>query len=161
MEVSRSTTAREGVTLVSVVVHNSHAEPVRFRLANELDGPVWPPRTDGRPEPGWNEDGYEGNLAPGESISLGYATPGEPASPPAVIERVTPTGDGVRSPAPDGENPPDGERPPVVERAPDAETALRRFSDPRPPQDVVDAQRRDDAGGGDDCPLGAWTGESP
>jgi hypothetical protein len=143
MELSRSTTTREGVTLVSVVVYNPHEEPVRFRLANELDGPVWPPRTDGRPEPGWDENGYEGELAPGESVSLGYATPAAAASPPAVIERVT------RVPEGDGSG------------APDAETALRQFSDPRPPRDVVASQCRDSTGGGTGCPVGVRTGESP
>lgn len=117
MELSRWTTTRAGITLVSVVVTNPHGEPVRFRLANELGGPLWPPRTNGRVEAGWDADGYEGVLEPAERVSLGYATPAPEESPAAVIERV--------------------ERAEGADAHPAGERALRSFQDPRPPRDVL------------------------
>lgn len=138
MELSRWTTSREGITLVSVVVTNPHDEPVRFRLANELDGPLWPPRTNGRIEASWDADGYEGVLDPGERVSLGYATPAAEKSPAAVIERVERA---------EGTNP-----------HPASERALRSFQDPRPPRDVlVPGQAASRGGFGED---GMVVGES-
>lgn len=141
MELSRWTTTRAGITLVSVVVTNPHDEPVRFRLANELDGPVWPPRTNGRIEAGWDADGYEGVLDPGERVSIGYATPAPEESPAAVIERV----ERVEGSDPRSDNGREGRSPPQPggEQAAGSgplsgfERALRSFQDPRPPRDVL------------------------
>jgi hypothetical protein len=118
MDCTISTAALDGATLVSVVVANPHDEPARYRLENELDGPLWPPRRRGQPEAGWDETGYEGVLGPGERDSLGYAVPAEPAEPPARIawtEPADPTDRASTSPG----------------------ATVRSFRDPRPPRSVL------------------------
>lgn len=72
-----------GVTLVELCV--TATRPRRVRVENRLEGAVWPPRCDGVPEPGWDEDGFEGRVAPEEPLVLGYASPADPAGPPARI----------------------------------------------------------------------------
>ncbi len=117
MELSTRTIRRDGVTLVSLVVENPHAEAAWFRVANELDGPVWSPRRNGRPEAGWDANGYEGVLGPRDAMGLGYATPALPQHPSAVLEWVEPVDE-----RPDQSSP---------------ERAARRYTDPRPPRDVL------------------------
>lgn len=107
----------DGATLVSVLVENPHEEGARFRLANELDGPVHPPRRRGHPEAGYDEAGYEGVLEPGERAALGYSVPAPSADPPATIAWTEPAE--------------------TTERRPDAAAVARRFRDPRPPRSVV------------------------
>lgn len=72
-----------GVTLVELCV--TATEQRQVRIENCLDGPVWPPRSEGVPEPGWDEEGYEGQVGPDGRLLLGYASPAEPAEPPAEI----------------------------------------------------------------------------
>lgn len=83
-------TVENGVTLVRLVVRTDRREQVR--VDSRLDGPVWPPRTDGVPETGWDENGYEG-VVDGRTV-LGYASPAAPAEPPAAIASATPVRDG-------------------------------------------------------------------
>ena len=97
MDCTVSTTEIDGATLVSAIVANPHDEPARYRLENELDGPVWPPRRRGHPVAGWDESGYEGVLGPGERDSLGYAVPAQPegvqaqpVDPPARVAWTEP-----------------------------------------------------------------------
>jgi hypothetical protein len=71
------------VTLVHVAVRSDVTRAVR--IENELSGPVWPPRTQGQPLPGWDEDGYVGTVVPESPLLLGYATPAEPAEPPVSL----------------------------------------------------------------------------
>lgn len=72
-----------GVTLVALYLTAERER--RVRVENRLDGPVWPPRRRGQPAAGWDEDGFEGIVEPGERLALGYATPARPAEPPAEI----------------------------------------------------------------------------
>lgn len=118
MDCTVSTTALDGVTLVSLVVENPHDEPARYRLENDLDGPVWPPRRRGYPEPGWDESGYEGVLDPGERQALGYAVPADATDPPARIAWTEPAS------GTDG-----GEE--------QTNSTPRSFGDPRPPRGVL------------------------
>lgn len=111
-----------GVTLVAVRVTNPADRPRRVRIANRLDGPVWPPRVGGRPAPGWDDGGFEGVLAAGETRTLGYATPAPPASggdAPATVAWV--------EDAPNG--PPDDPPAPGV--------IVSTLGDPRPPMDAL------------------------
>lgn len=117
MDMDRDTRRIDGVTLVSIRLRNPHDEPLRFRIENRLDGPVWPPRTGGRPEAGWDENGYEGVLGPGRRRGLGYATPGQDSDPPAVLAWVEPGAAGADSDH--------------------ADSVLARFGDPRPPRSVL------------------------
>lgn len=118
MDCTVSTTALDGATLVSAIVENPHDEPARYRLENDLDGPVWPPRRRGYPEPGWDESGFEGVVEPGERHSLGYAVPAEPADPPARIAWTEPADSTDRG----GDT---------------ADSTARSFRDPRPPRSVL------------------------
>ncbi len=86
-----------GVTLVELCV--TAARPRRVRVENCLEGPVWPPRSDGVPEPGWDEDGFEGRVKSDEPLVLGYASPAEPADPPARIVEEDESAD--REPTPE------------------------------------------------------------
>ncbi|MDZ7849999.1 MAG: hypothetical protein U5K70_04020 [Halodesulfurarchaeum sp.] len=128
MDCTVTTTAIDGASLVSAVVENPHDEPARFRVENDCDGPVWPPRRRGYVEPGWDESGYEGVLEPGECVSLGYAVPAEPAEPPARLAWTEPAtsidrgGDAGTSAV-------------VDEHA--ADSTARSFTDPRPPRGVL------------------------
>jgi len=136
VHVATETHRRNGVTLVAVRVEHDDdgngegggtgrgdgrrepSGPRRVRLANECPGPVWPPREDGLPAPGWDDGGWEGVLAPGEVRPLGYATPGEPSEPPVSVAWTERAADGG---------------------PPDVADAVAEFGDPRPPRDAVPA----------------------
>lgn len=85
------------VTLVHVAVRTD--VPRAVRIENQLAGPVWPPRSQGRPLAGWDEDGYRGTVDPETPLVLGYATPADPAEPPVSLAPADP---------PDGEPTPTG-----------------------------------------------------
>ena len=180
MELSCSTTRRQGVTLVSLVLANPHDEPARVRLESQLDGPVWPPRRNGRPEPGWDASGFEGVVAAGERVGLGYATPAEPVEPAAEIVRVEPAPEYERmerSAEFERVDPGPGRQ---VEGRPSAQVSsgasrgmpsgrgvadepvkARDYPDPRPPRDTVTGPRQApiDRPEGKSCSAGA--GEEP
>jgi hypothetical protein len=117
MDCTTSTVEIGGATLVAVVIDNPQDRPVRVRIENDLPGPVWPPRRRGCPEPGWDEDGYEGVVQPGERLALGYAVPATAASPAAHLDSA--------APAPEAAT--DSPETPVP----------ARFRDPRPPRSVI------------------------
>lgn len=120
--VDATATAADGVTLVTVQLAGDGVAR-RVRVEQRLDGPVWPPRRQGRPEPGWDEAGYEGVVPPDDGLVLGYATPAPPAGDPvAVEEREVVTQD-------DGD---DGDDAPEA-----ADGVLQRLGDPAPPRDAV------------------------
>lgn len=78
---------RAGVTFVELVVTTAVTE--RIRIESELT-PVWPPRREGVPLEGWDERGYEGIVSPEGRTLLGYATPADPADPPASLTTLSP-----------------------------------------------------------------------
>lgn len=119
MECLTETRTIDGATLVSVVVENPHEEPARYRVENQLDGRVCPPRRRGYPEAGWDVEGYEGVLAPGQREALGYAVFAEPTDPPARIAWTEPA--------------------PSTTRPTEFADVTRSFADPRPPRDVLSA----------------------
>lgn len=143
MNVQGRARAVHGVTFVTVRVVNPTTEPAAFRLDSTLDGPVWPPRRHGRPDRGWDTNGYEGHLRGGESLSLGFATPAPPAADPvALVWTDSTVADGTEA-----------------DQAPDARSAIRRYRDPRPPRSVLSPPRI--CGDGDDSIAGASTGGRP
>lgn len=62
--------------------------PVRrhVRLENRLDGPALPPRSNGVPERGWDEDGVTLTVPPNATCGVGYACRSPPIEPPIEIE---------------------------------------------------------------------------
>jgi hypothetical protein len=107
------TVAAGPATLVHVVVTAAAECTVRVELAG--DGPVWPPRRRGVPAAGWDPSGYEGRVAPGEPLAVGFATPGAvPDDDPVVLHRID-----------------------EATTDSDAADVVRRLGDPRPPRDAV------------------------
>jgi hypothetical protein len=110
-------TGEGGVTLVHLLVTSEATE--RIRIENRLDGPVWPPRSQGVPEKGWTGEGFEGVVAADERLVLGYACPADPTEPPARIAAAEPVdGDGC-------------------EDSVSARDVVRTLGDPTPPRDAV------------------------
>jgi len=109
----------DGVTLVTVQLRDIDV-PTRVHIENRLDGPLWPPRREGIPEPGWTDAGFAGVVGPGDE-TLGYATPAEPDGQPAELV--------------DAERVPDAG--PVGELTADAASVVRQLGDPSPPADAV------------------------
>lgn len=107
------TTAAGDATLVTAALESD--DPTRVRVANCLDGPVWPPRRQGVPAAGWDEDGFAG-VVDGRRV-LGYACPADPADPPVRIV---------------GERPPDDANGGLSPR-----DLVRQLGDPAPPPDAV------------------------
>jgi hypothetical protein len=73
----------DGVTLVRLYV--TAEDRRRVRVENRLDGPVWPPREEGQPAAGWDDDAFEGVVTPDHRLVAGYATPAPPTEPPAEV----------------------------------------------------------------------------
>lgn len=72
------TVRADEVTFVQVLVEADR--PHRVRIAFRHDGPVWPPRRDGRPEDGWDDAGVTTRVEP-DLTPLGFAT----STPPAGV----------------------------------------------------------------------------
>lgn len=83
MEHDCATRTVAGATLVTVRLRNGAAVPRRVRVRNDLPGPVLPPRREGVPERGWDDEGFTGVVAAGDERTLGYACP-------ATADRATP-----------------------------------------------------------------------
>lgn len=109
-----NTTTSGGVTLVTLRLESEVATHVR--VTHQLDGALWPPRRQGVPAAGWDEEGFEGVVD--GTVALGYATPADPetADQPARIVETRPPADG-------------GELSP--------ETLIREFGAGTPPRDAV------------------------
>jgi hypothetical protein len=133
-------TSDGGATFVSLLV--TAERTARVRVENCLDGPVWPPRRQGVPEAGWDEDGFEGTVPAGERLVLGYASPADPAEPPVRLSSSA-TEAGQSDPA---------ERPGQVS----PREVIRTLGDPTPPRDAVPAGEE----GGDETSVGDGN-ESP
>lgn len=90
----------DGVTLVRCRL----ATDARVRVTVEPthDGPIWPPRRQGVPAPGWADGTWTGVVHPDGPRGLGYATPGtvDDGDDPATVAGVEPAeaGDGPVSP---------------------------------------------------------------
>lgn len=83
------TTREDGTTFVRVRVAGA-AVPHRVRIDSCLDGPVWPPRSRGIPEPGWDDDGFGGVVPADAVLALGFASPAEPVDPPVALRESEP-----------------------------------------------------------------------
>lgn len=159
VSLSCTATREEGVTLVTGHVRNE-GRPQRVRLANRLDGPVWPPRSSGVPAAGWDGDTLECVLAAGAVRAIGYATPAEPAAEPMTVVTTDPadvdaesapgTATGARCEVPDVEASSSG--------------VLRALGSPRPPRDAVptpEVGQGDGASGTSEPPAQTDSAASP
>ncbi|ACV47172.1 MULTISPECIES: DUF7857 domain-containing protein [Halomicrobium] len=142
VSVDASATAIDGVTLVTVSLA-SDGLARRVRVEQRLDGPVWPPRCEGEPEPGWDESGYEGVVPADGRLALGYATPAPPARQPVAVEE--------REVVPDAED----------AAGEDATAVLQRLGDPSPPRDGVPAPAAVRADPRPDCDTAPAVEETP
>jgi hypothetical protein len=140
VELDSRVETRDGVALVELVVRNPTATARRFRVGNLLDGPLWPPRSRGVPEAGWDDGGFESVVPAEDRRALGYASPVSDgaksdslAEPPAEIvwtERA-------------GETEAENDAPFAAEETPEAtpEGVVRSLGDHRPPADAVPTPR--------------------
>ena len=87
--IETQTVRSDGVTFVELLVRAER--PYRVRVESRLDGPVWPPRTDGRPVDGWDDAGVTATVEEGRT-AFGFATPAEPVEPLAELTRAVPVG---------------------------------------------------------------------
>lgn len=85
------------MTLVTVRVRNEAPVARRVRVRNLLDAPVCPPRREGVPEAGWDDEGYEGVVPAEGTVAVGYACPvasdGRDDSDPVAVESLGRTDD--------------------------------------------------------------------
>lgn len=109
------TTSADGVTFVELLVESETTETVR--VENCLDGPVWPPRRQGVPATGWSDDGFEGTVGPTNRLVVGYASPADPADPPARLVHTESEADDSSYPTP--------------------ASVVRALGDPTPPREAV------------------------
>jgi len=114
VSLSCHTSSLGDATLVEVLI--TAASPTRVRIENRLDGPVWPPRRQGVPADGWDEDGFDG-VVDGRLV-LGYATPAPPDGSPVELTSTAPVD--ART-----------------ETAPTPEEVVRSLGDARPPRDAL------------------------
>lgn len=78
------------ITLVELAVESDRPQWVRVRSQCR---PVWPPRRHGEPAAGWDGASVEGVARPTDRFVAGYATPADPADPPARIVDTAPPDD--------------------------------------------------------------------
>ena len=123
MQTDWTLTERDGVCLVAVVVDNPAPVARRVSVSNRLDGPVLPPRREGVPERGWDDDGFEGTVPAEGRLVLGYACLAPAARPPVAVE--------ARSRA-DTEGDADATAPGTT-----PEAVVRRLGGHAPPADAV------------------------
>ena len=140
MRADVTTTATAGGVLVAVTLRNDTAVAVRVRVENGLDGPVLPPRREGVPAAGWDEDGFTGTVPANSQVGIGYACP----TADGDAAEVTPSDPGPNS-DPDPGVPPvsldvlgpaDADEPRESDHVDDAVRALGRAT---PPADAVPA----------------------
>ena len=157
-----TTTATAGGVLVAVTLRNDTAVAVRVRVENDLDGPVLPPRREGVPAAGWDEDGFTGTVPADSRLGIGYACP----TADGDAAEVTPSDPGPNSdPDPgvapvslDVLGPADADEPREPDHVDDAVRALGRAT---PPADAVPTSPTVDPGARVADRRGRHPGERP
>jgi len=103
-----------GVTLVTCRLTTDATSRVTVEPTH--DDPIWPPRRQGVPEQGWEDDRWIG-LVPADGVrALGYATPADTDGAPARIAAT---------------------EPPADDEAVTARDVIRSLGDPAPTRDAV------------------------
>ncbi|WP_436933634.1 DUF7857 domain-containing protein [Halovenus marina] len=129
----------DGVTLVELLVTSDTAERVCIESTIE---PVWPPRSQGRPTEGWGENSFDGTVSDESALAVGYASPADPADPPAVIAETTSVSAGTAKASSDSDTnrtSPKGRLNGSHDRAEDvtARALARTLGESGPPRDAV------------------------
>lgn len=91
--ITSTTERQDGVTLVTATVasdSDDQSTPTRIRVEHRLDGSIWPPRRQGQPAAGWDDDGFEGVVPADGHLSIGFASPAEPADQPLALTAAEP-----------------------------------------------------------------------
>ncbi|SEF96430.1 DUF7857 domain-containing protein [Halobellus limi] len=138
LETSVTTTSLSGVTLVQVELRSTVDADLRVRVANDLDGPVLPPRREGVPVAGWDADGFRGVVPGSGRLGVGYACPvstpdeGSPVGSDPARESPA-TVDGTDAVSVELLGPVDGTDSPSAPVA----TAIRSLGRAAPPADAV------------------------
>jgi hypothetical protein len=129
------TTRRAGErTLVEVTLTSDRPREVRVEPTG--DPTLYPPRTDGVVDAGWDEEGFEGCVD--GRRGLGFATDDPPGDPPVRVD--------WRGPPTDGDGFEGHPEVPTVEAS--ADGVVRTLSEPRPPEDAVPERPATDLGSG-------------
>lgn len=128
VELDVQTERRDCVTFVAATVRNDGRTGRRVTLRTGLD-PVWPPRRQGVPAAGWDEDRIILTVAAGRERGVGFATPAAPNEPVLTV---------VETAAVDGNA---GE----TATEPTPEHVVRALGDPTPPADAVPVAGRAEA----------------
>ncbi|WP_435334572.1 hypothetical protein [Haloarchaeobius sp. TZWWS8] len=132
VELDVRTDRRECVTFVAATLTNDETRAREVTLESGLPN-VWPPRRQGMPEAGWEDDAVTCVIPPGGIRGIGFASPDPPeAADGALLSLVS-------------EQPTDEESLDIS-----AAGLVRTLGDPTPPGDVVPqslgrAARRDGA----------------
>jgi hypothetical protein len=138
LETSVTTTSLSGVTLVQVELRSTVDADLCVRVANDLDGPVLPPRREGVPVAGWDADGFRGVVPGSGRLGVGYACPvstpdgGPPVGSDPARESPA-TVDGTDAVSVELLGPVDGTDSPSAPVA----TAIRSLGRAAPPADAV------------------------
>jgi len=82
-------------TFVEVIIEAER--PHEVRIEPRFEGPIWPPRTDGRTEAGWDERGLTTEIGAGRT-AVGFAVPPGPVEGSVEVVRSEPIEKGL----PDG-----------------------------------------------------------
>lgn len=85
--VTVDTRRTDGVTFVEARIFAE--APHLIRLESRLDGPVWPPRSDGKVAAGWDERGLTQEISAGVT-GVGFATPAPPTEPAIALTAAEP-----------------------------------------------------------------------
>lgn len=116
-------------TLVEVTLTSDRPRRVRVEPADEQ--PFQPPRTDGLPDAGWDDEGYTG-VVDGR-LGLGFAVTGRVDTDDRPV-RIEWRGRPASDPTFDG-------HPDVPDVTATTDGVVRTLSDPRPPRDAVPRER--------------------
>ncbi|MFD1646698.1 DUF7857 domain-containing protein [Haloarchaeobius litoreus] len=119
VELDVETERRDCVTFVAATVHNDGHTARRITLRTDCR-PVWPPRRQGVPAAGWDEEGVTLTVPAGRTRGIGFATPAAPDGTALTV---------AESVAVDGDS--------ETQVDPTPEHVVRALGDPTPPADAV------------------------
>jgi len=82
--IESDTDRRDGVTLVSVRVSNTHRTPQRVTLRSTIEGAIWTPHTGVVDVAEWDNGIWTGTIQSGRTRGVGFASPARPPEVPGL-----------------------------------------------------------------------------